>query len=196
MAKNPETVIVDIEQQNYVKNLHKIGTTCMMILLVLTFLPALYVFLILGEFPGWSSLASTLGALAANEVFAWLMEPVMYFPMIGVAGSYICFTAGNITNMRIPCAIAAQNAVGATTGTPKGDAASVFGMVGSVVVNFLALGIVILFGNFLLRIMPEGVKNAFNYAMPAVYGSLLIMMMGMFGGSKKKEDPKEEASEK
>ena len=195
MAKNPETATVDVELQAYTKNLHKIGTTCMMTLLVLTFLPALYVFVVLGAFPGWGALAGTFAALVGQEVMTWIMEPVMYFPMIGVAGSYICFTAGNITNMRIPCALAAQAAVGATTGTAKGDAASVFGMVGSVVVNFIALGVVILFGNWLLSVLPEGVKTAFNYAMPAVFGSLIAVIFNMFGGKKKKEEPKEEATE-
>lgn len=196
MAKNPETATVDVELQAYTKNLHRIGTTCMMILLVLTFLPCLYVFFVLGAFPGWAPLAGTFAALCGQEVMTWIMEPVMYFPMIGVAGSYICFTAGNITNMRIPCALAAQAAVGATTGTPKGDAASVFGMVGSVIVNFVALGIVILFGNWLLSVLPEGVKAAFNYAMPAVFGSLIAVIFNMFGGKKKAapaEEPKEEA---
>ena len=195
MAKNPETATVDVELQAYTKNLHRIGTACMMILLVLTFLPALYVFLVLGKFPGWGALAGTFAALCGQEVMTWIMEPVMYFPMIGVAGSYICFTAGNITNMRIPCALAAQAAVGASTGSPKGDAASVFGMVGSVIVNFVALGIVILFGNWLLSVLPEAVKSAFNYAMPAVFGSLIAVIFNMFGGSKKKEEPKEEAQE-
>lgn len=194
MAKNPETATVDVELQAYTKNLHRIGTTCMMVLLVLTFLPALYVFVVLGEFPGWGALAGAFAALVGQEVMTWIMEPVMYFPMIGVAGSYICFTAGNITNMRIPCALAAQAAVGASTGSAKGDAASVFGMVGSVIVNFIALGIVILFGNWLLSVLPEGVKAAFNYAMPAVFGSLIAVIFNMFGGSKKAE-PKEEAKE-
>lgn len=196
MAKNPETATVDVELQAYTKNLHRIGTTCMMVLLVLTFLPCLYVFFVLGAFPGWAPLAGTFAALCGQEVMTWIMEPVMYFPMIGVAGSYICFTAGNITNMRIPCALAAQAAVGATTGTAKGDAASVFGMVGSVIVNFVALGIVILFGNWLLSVLPEGVKAAFNYAMPAVFGSLIAVIFNMFGGKKKAapaEEPKEEA---
>jgi len=191
MANNPETATVDVELQAYTKNLHRIGTTCMMCLLILTFLPALYVFLVMGEFPGWGALTGTLAALAGQEVMTWIMEPVMYFPMIGVAGSYICFTAGNITNMRIPCALAAQAAVGASTGTAKGDAASVFGMVGSVVVNFVALIIVIVFGNWLLSILPEGVKVAFNYAMPAVFGSLIAVIFNMFGGGKKKEEAKE-----
>lgn len=179
------TPSVDVEQQKYIKNLHRVGTITMMILLVLTFCPALYVFIVLGEFPGVTALATTMVTLIGQFCVGWIMEPVMYFPMIGVAGSYICFTAGNITNMRIPCALAAQNAVGAKSGTPEGDAASVYGMVGSVVVNFIALGIVILGGNYVLSILPESIKAAFDYAMPALYGALVIMLMSMFGGGKK-----------
>ena len=59
----------------------------------------------------------------------------------------------------------------------------------------MALGIVILFGNWLLSVLPEGVKTAFNYAMPAVFGSLIAVIFNMFGGKKKKEEPKEEATE-
>lgn len=184
--ENKENMSVDLEQEAYTKGLHRIGTITMMVVLVLTFCPALYVFIVLGQFPGTAALAGTLAALAGQEIATWIMEPVLYFPMIGVAGAYICFTAGNITNMRIPCALAAQNAVGAKTGTPKGDAASVFGMVGSVLVNFLALGVVILFGNYLLSILPEIIKAALDYAVAAVFGALIIMLLGMFFGGKKK----------
>ena len=96
MAKNPETATVDVELQAYTKNLHRIGTTCMMVLLVLTFLPCLYVFFVLGAFPGWAPLASTFAALCGQEVMTWIMEPVMYFPMIGVAGSYIAYFTQNV----------------------------------------------------------------------------------------------------
>lgn len=179
-----QNVSVDTELTAYTKKLHRIGTATMMVVLALTFCPALYIFIAYRSFPGWGTAAAALGALFAQEVWTWIMEPIMYFPMIGIAGAYICFTAGNITSMRIPCAIAAQNAVNARNGTAKGDAASVFGMVASVVVNFAFLAVVILFGNYLLNILPESVKAAFNYAMPAVYGALLAMILGMAGGRK------------
>jgi hypothetical protein len=50
------------------------------------------------------------------------------------------------------------------------------------VVNFAALAVVIVFGNYLLAVLPETVKVAFNYTMPAVYGALLVMMTGMISG--------------
>lgn len=176
---------VDAELASYTRKLHLIGTATMVVVLALTFCPALYIFIAYRSFPGWGTVAAAFGALFAQEVWTWIMEPIMYFPMIGIAGAYICFTAGNITSMRIPCAIAAQNAVNARNGTAKGDAASVFGMVASVVVNFAFLAIVILFGNYLLNILPEGVKAAFNYAMPAVYGALVAMIFGRAAESKK-----------
>lgn len=185
--KNKSAAVVsDYEKSRkaYTKKLHKIGTITMLVVLVMTFVPPIYIFITKDAFPGWGALAGAFGALFAHEIATWIMEPTMYFPMIGVAGAYICFTAGNITNMRIPCALAAQNAVGAKSGTPKGDAAGVFGMVASVVVNFIFLGIVILFGEYLLSILPESIRNAFNYAMPAVYGSLVVMLAGMFGKKK------------
>lgn len=170
---------VDAELNIYTKKLHLVGTVTMLAVLVLTFCPALYIFISCRSFPGWGTVAAVFGALFAHEVWTWVMEPIMYFPMIGIAGAYICFTAGNITSMRIPCAIAAQNAVNARNGTPRGDAVSVFAMTASVVVNFAALAVVIVFGNYLLAILPEAVKAAFNYTMPAVYGALLVMMAGM-----------------
>ena len=173
---------MDKELHAYTKRLHLVGTVTMLAVLVLTFCPALYIFAAYKSFPGWRTVAAVFGALFAHEVWTWVMEPVMYFPMIGIAGAYICFTAGNIISMRIPCAIAAQNAVDARNGTPKGDAASVFAMVASVVVNFAALAVVIVFGNYLLAVLPETVKVAFNYTMPAVYGALLVMMTGMISG--------------
>lgn len=181
MEKNAKAC-VDMELHAYTKRLHLIGTAAMVAVLVLTFCPALYIFIAYRSFPGWGTVAAVFGALFAHEVWTWVMEPVMYFPMIGIAGSYICFTAGNITSMRIPCAIAAQNAVNARNGTAKGDAASVFAMVASVVVNFAVLAVVILFGNYLLTVLPEAVKEAFSYTMPAVYGALLVMMIGMVSG--------------
>lgn len=181
MEENTKAMQVDEQEQaGYIKQLHRVGTTTMLIILVITVIPTLYIYLACGGFPGWGVIAATFGALLAYNGFQWLMEAVVYFPMVGIAGSYICFTAGNILTMRVPCALAAQNAVNAKNGTLKGDAASVFGMAASVVVNFVCLGVVILFGNFLFSIMPDSMKVAFNYVMPALFGALLITIINMF----------------
>ena len=105
MEENTKAAQVDEQgQAGYIKQLHRVGTTTMLIILVITIVPTLYIYLACGGFPGWGVIA------AAYNGLQWLGEAVIYFPMVGIAGSYICFTAGNILTMCVPCALAAQNA--------------------------------------------------------------------------------------
>lgn len=177
----------EVSRQDYIKKIHRIGTATMLMIFLITIIPIIYIYVFCGGFPGWGVVSATVAALVAYNAGQWILEAVLYFPMVGVPGAYICFTAGNILTMRVPCSLAAQNAVNAKSGTPKGELASVFGMAASVVVNLICLGIVIFFGNYLLNIMPEFVKTGFNYVMPALYGSIFIMMLGMLSPRKKEE---------
>ena len=167
-------------QDLYIRRIHRIGTTSMMVILLLTFVPVFYIYIAFDAFPGIGVVCTTFCALFAYNAVQWIMEAVLYFPMVGVPGAYICFTAGNILTMRVPCALAAQNAIGAKNGTLRGDMASVFGMLSSVVVNFVFLAIVILFGSYLISILPESVRSAFSYVMPALYGAIVVMTLDMF----------------
>lgn len=166
-----------IYNEEYIPKVHRFGTATMLLVLVLSFLPALYFSFILGFHPGWKAIGQAAITMVGIEVFTWILEPTLYFPMIGITGSYISFVAGNITNMRIPAATAAQAAVGAKMGTRKNEFAGVVGIIASVVVNFAVLILVILFGNFLISILPQVVVNALSYALPSVYGALLVVFI-------------------
>ena len=161
-------------EKEYVPKVHKFGTATMLIILVLSFLPALYFSFVMGYHPGWGIIAQGAITMVGIEIFTWILEPTLYFPMIGITGAYISFVAGNITNMRIPAATAAQTAVDAKLGTRKNEFAGVVGIVASVVVNFIVLIAVILFGNFIISVLPQGVLDALAYALPSVYGALLV----------------------
>ena len=180
-------------QNAYFKKIHLIGTVSMWTLLVVTFTPAIYVFLAKDAFPGWGVLAQIAGTMVAKGVTFWILEPTMYFPLVGIAGLYLSFTAGNCLSMRVPCSLAAQNAVNAENGTPRGDAIGLFGMISSVVVNLVVLMVVIFMGDVLLNMLPENIRLAFNYAMPAVYGSMIVMFLG--STMKKKKKPEDKTAE-
>ena len=62
-------------------------------------------------------------------------------------------------------------------GTRKNEFAGVVGIIASVVVNFAVLILVVLFGNFLISILPQGVVDALAYALPSVYGALLVVFI-------------------
>ena len=163
--------------ESYIPKVHRVGTASMLFILVLSFLPAVYFSFIAGFHPGWKVIGQAAATMVGIEVFTWILEPTLYFPMIGITGSYISFVAGNITNMRIPAATAAQSAVGAKMGTRKNEFAGVIGIVSSVIVNFAVLIFVVLFGNFIISILPEVVVDSLSYALPSVYGALLVVFI-------------------
>ncbi len=164
----------ELYQKEYLPKVHRFGTFTMLLVLALSFLPALYFSFVLGFHPGWAVIGQAAITMVGIEVFSWLLEPTLYFSMIGVTGAYIGYVAGNITNMRIPAATAAQTAVDAKLGTRKNEFAGAVGMVSSVIVNFIVLIFVILFGNFILSVLPQAVVDALVYALPSVYGALLV----------------------
>lgn len=161
----------------YLRRIHTVGTRIMLLILLLTYVPAVILCVFYDGFPGTYAFAATVAAMLGMESYSWFFEPTMYFPILGVTGTYLCFASGNITNMRIPAATAAQNAVDATIGTRKSEMAGVLGIIASVVVNFLVLLTVILFGDYLMRVLPAIVETAFDYALPAVYGTILVTMI-------------------
>ncbi|MEG0109916.1 MAG: hypothetical protein RR675_02275, partial [Oscillospiraceae bacterium] len=84
-----------IYQKEYLPKVHKYGTFTMLLILVLSFLPALYFSFFHGMHPGWDVILKAAATMIGLEVFTWILEPALYVPMIGITGSYISFVAGN-----------------------------------------------------------------------------------------------------
>lgn len=164
----------NIYHKDYIPKVHRIGTFSMLFLLVFSFVPALWLSYGMDFHPGWDVVAKAGATQFGMSVFTWILEPVIYFPMIGIAGSYIAFVAGNVTTMRVPAITAAQNAVEAKYGTKKAEIAGVYGIISSVLVNFFFLAIVILFGSYIANVLPEAISDSLKFALPGVYGALLI----------------------
>lgn len=172
-----QNTIHDDLYEEYLRRIHSTGTRIMLLILLLTYVPAAILCIFYDGFPGWYSIGATVAAMLGMEGYSWFFEPTMYFPILGVTGTYLCFASGNITNMRIPAATAAQNTVDAVIGTRKSEMAGVLGIIASVVVNFIVLLTVILFGDYLIHVLPAIVEEAFDYALPAVYGTILVTMI-------------------
>lgn len=168
--------IDELYNGRYIKDVHKIGTTIMLTLMVVTFIPAFYVSFVLGYFPGWGLVSAAFATTIGMNFFYWFLEPVIYFPMIGITGVYIGYVSGNVSTIRIPAALAAQSAIDAEAGTKKAEFAGVLGMVSSVVVNFIVLGIVIFAGAEIIKIMPPVVEDSLQFALPGLYGALVFIL--------------------
>ncbi|WP_067729953.1 small-conductance mechanosensitive channel [Oceanobacillus damuensis] len=148
------------------------------------FLP-IYLSFGLGYHPGWIVILNALAAYAGVIAVVWVLEPIMYFPILGVSGTYISFLTGNISNMCLPSAAAAQNAVGAEPGTEKGELTATLGIGAASLVNKVILIPIIIGGSVVIANIPQQLEGIFPLVLPAIFGAVLLqfaMKKPTYGG--------------
>lgn len=102
-----------------------------------------------------------------------IVEFLIYTPMLGTAGSYLSFITGNVTNMKIPCAMNARDIAGTEVGTPENEIVSTLSIATSAMVTTLVIvaGVILL-----VPLQPvlqnEALLPAFNNVVPALFGAL------------------------
>lgn len=141
--------------------------------IILTLVVPLYLSFGLGFHPGWAAIISGFTAYASIVMFVWVLEPVSYYPVLGVSGTYLSFLTGNIGNMCLPVASVAQSVVGAEPGTKKGEVTASLAIATASIVNITMLIIAILGGSYLISLLPEAVTDAFRFVLPAIFGAAI-----------------------
>lgn len=142
--------------------------------LVLAFGPALVLAVVFKLVPPASAILTGFISIASAVGVLWFVEPMSYFPIVGVAGTYMAFLSGNISNLRIPSAAAAQNVAGVQPGSEEGSIIATIGMSVSVLVNIVILALGVFAGTTLLASLPENVVQALNYLLPSLFGALFV----------------------
>lgn len=156
----------------------RIGVSTVLVSMLLCFLPCVYLYVNHGVFPslkqafeGWVLIISIYGAF-------YIVEPISYYPILGMTGTYISFLSGNIGNVRVPSAAVALDVVGEESGTPEAELVSTLGISGSVVTNLFFVSLAAVLGAAILDALPEALQNALKaYTVPAIFGA----MFGQFG---------------
>ncbi|MFV0336034.1 MAG: hypothetical protein ACK5JR_18415 [Tropicimonas sp.] len=163
---------------NFIPRAHRIGQTTILLAICLCLTPALYLSFGLGAFPGVSTILTGFLAVLAFVGVIWVVEPISYFPVLGVCGTYMSFLSGNIGNMRMPVVISCQAAVEAETGSRKAEVAAVMGIAVSVIVNLVFVILLVLAGGAMIELMPGPIVAAVKgYTLPALYGAVLVMFL-------------------
>lgn len=151
----------------------RIGVSTILFPTIMCFLPNLYLYLKFGVFPPLSTALQAWGMIAAIFGAFYIVEPVSYYPVLGLTGTYISFLSGNIGNLRLPCSAVAQEVVGVEPGTNEAEIISTLGVAGSVITNLFFVTLAAVAGAALLAVFPEPVANAFkNYTVAAIFGAV------------------------
>ncbi|UTR10302.1 small-conductance mechanosensitive channel [Evansella sp. LMS18] len=174
-AKTMSTV--DYSKQNGIEEFHIKahfwGRLTLWILIAMCLVVPLYMSFVLGAHPGWNVILLGLLGYASFIGIMWVLEPITYYPTLGIGGTYLAFLTGNIANMCLPCSSAAQKAVGAETGTKKAEIAGVLGIAVASLVNISIIVLIIFAGTAIVSALPAAVHDAFNYILPAIFGGVL-----------------------
>ena len=164
----------DFYKDEYVPQINKIGKITGYLGVLLAFAPALVLAVVYGILPKPAALLTAFASGASAFGVLWFVEPISYFPVVGTAGTYMAFLSGNISNMRIPCASMAQVAAEVEPGTEKGSIIATLGMAVSIIINVSVLTIGAILGTSVLAMLPDTVKAALNYLLPALFGALMV----------------------
>jgi len=161
----------------------KTGRATNLLGVLLAFGPCLAL-IMMGVWPNWTALGACMVVQLPGLMVTQIREPISFFTVLGVPGTYMSFLSGNISNMRVPCASIATKSAGYVEGTDEGTITATIGIAVSTFVSTAFLTVGVIAGSWLLSILPPIVTQVLNLLLPALFTTLLvnyIMMRPKFG---------------
>jgi len=158
---------------SYIDSVHRDGRIWNIGVMILLMMFPISVALIFGAAPDWGALVVGLIATAPMYWAVGVVETITFVPMLGAGGSYLSFVTGNISNLKLPCAINAleQNEVSASS--EEGEIISTVAIATSSIVTTLIIIIgVILIVPLTPVLEQEVLEPAFAQMLPALFGGL------------------------
>ncbi len=122
-----------------------------------------------------------LKGLVATAPMYWavgIVEIFTYVPMLGAGGTYLSFITGNISNLKLPCAIDAMERADVKASSEEGEVISTIAIaVSSIVTTFIIiLGVICIVPLTPLLEAPI-LAPAFDMILPALFGGLAVVFI-------------------
>lgn len=156
----------------------KIGRSTLLLSVLFSFFPSAYLYFAHGAFPPIGTALKAWGMIAAVFGAFYVVEPISYYSIFGLTGTYMSFLSGNIGNLRLPCAAMALEITETEPGTQEAEIISTIGIAGSIIVNIIGTTLAALIGAKVIAVLPDTILTALStYTAPAIFGA----MFGSFG---------------
>ena len=161
------------QPMSYMDKVHKWGTAWNLSMMVLLLAFPFAVALIFQALPDWNGLLMGLIATAPMYWAVGVVETFTYIPMLGAGGSYLSFVTGNISNLKLPCALNALEQADVKASSEEGEVVSTI----AIAVSSIATTIIIIIGVLLIVPLTPILENpvltpAFDQMIPALFGGL------------------------
>ena len=164
----------------YMDTVHRDGTIWNLSMMVLLILFPIAVCIAFKTMPEWEGVLLGLAYTAPMYWAVGVVEVITFIPMLGAGGSYLSFVTGNISNLKLPCAINALENAGVDVKSEEGEIVSTI----AIAVSSIVTTIIIALGVLLIIVSPVGellgnkaLDPAFDQMLPALFGALGVALV-------------------
>ena len=158
---------------SYIDSVHRDGRIWNITVMLLLIAFPLSVAIIFDAAPDWGALVVGLIATAPMYWAVGIIETITFVPMLGAGGSYLSFVTGNISNLKLPCALNALEQNGVSASSEEGEIISTIAIATSSIVTTLVIILGVICIVPLTPILEAPVlEPAFAQMLPALFGGL------------------------
>lgn len=166
------------KQLTYMDSVHRDGTVWNLAIMVILMAFPVAVGLVFQAWPDWEGFAKGIIATAPMYWAVGIVEVITFIPMLGAGGSYLSFVTGNISNLKLPCAINALENAKVDVKSEEGEIVSTI----AIAVSSIVTTVIIILGVILLAPLKpfmesETLKPAFDQLLPALFGALGVALV-------------------
>lgn len=162
-------------EKTYIDKMHTFGSLwCLAVFAVLISVPLIFCI----HYDVWPKMTDIWNGLWPVAILFYptaIIEIIAYSPLLGAGGMYLSFTTGNISNLKLPCALAAMDTAKVKSNSEEGEIITTIAVSVSAIVTTLIIAVFVLaFRPFIPRLTdPTSVfAPAFKQVMPALFGAL------------------------
>ena len=164
----------------YLESVHRDGKIWGFSLLALILAFPLTISIIFNAVPEWSAFGRAILSVLPMYWAVGVIEIFTYIPMLGAGGSYLSFVTGNISNLKLPCALDAMEKAEVKANSEEGEIISTIAIAVSSIVTTLivAIGAILMLVTDIGTLLESPVlKPAFDQLLPALFGGLAVVFV-------------------
>ena len=161
------------KQYSYIDSVHRDGRIWNLSVMGLLILFPITIAILFNGSPDWKALVMGLIATAPMYWAVGVIETITFTPMLGAGGAYLSFVTGNISNLKLPCAINALEQNDVSINSEEGEIISTIAIATSSIVTTLIiiLGVILIVPITPILEAPV-LEPAFAQMLPALFGGL------------------------
>ena len=166
------------QKETYMDSVHRWGRIWGLSLMLMILAYPITVSLIFHAQVNWPAFVKGFIAIGPMYWAVGIVEIFTYVPMLGAGGSYLSFVTGNISNLKLPCALDAMERAGVKSNSEEREIISTIAIaVSSIVTTLIIIVGVVLIVPLTPLLSSPVLAPAFSQLLPALFGGLAVVFI-------------------